>query len=356
VTGHLLVALTGHGFGHAAQTAPVVDALRTRRPGLRISVRTDLSAAALAPFFPDVTAISRPTADFGMPMSSAIDVDLAGAERAYGDLHRRLQAVIDIEAAALARLQPDLVLANIGYVPIAAAARAGIPALGFCSLNWLGIARGYAAGWRDAGAILGAMATCYRTARGFVCPTPAMPMPELDTVQVGPVARQGTRRREALAARLGLAAGERIVLVSLGGIDTSLDLASWPAVAGHHYVTAGLAPPPRADMTPLERLGVSHLDCLASCDAVVTKPGYGTIVEAACHAIPALYVRRGSWPEEPYLLAWFDAHGTARELSRAALARGELAPALAALWGMARRPAVPATGNHEAAERIAALL
>ena len=81
-----------------------------------------------------------------------------------------------------------------------------------------------------------------------------------------------------------------------------------------------------ADMAALEALGISHIDCLASCDAVITKPGYGTIVEAACHAIPTLFVRRGVWPEEPALVDWLVAYGTAREISRAALECGALAP------------------------------
>jgi hypothetical protein len=356
VTRHLLVAITGHGYGHAAQTAPVVAALRALRPDLRVSLRCNLAPGLIELFFPGVETVTRSAADFGIPMRSAIDVDAAAAEPAFAALHRRFAAAVAVEAAALDRLRPDLVLANVGYVPIAAAARAGIPAIGFGSLNWLGILRGYAAGWRDADAILADMATSYRAARCFVRPTPAMAMPDLDTVQVGPVARQSVPRRAALAERLGAAAGERIVLVSLGGIDTRLDLAAWPAVPGLRYVTAALAPPPRPDMVALEALGISHIDCLASCDAVVTKPGYGTIVEAACHGVPTLFVRRGVWPEEPYLVDWFAAHATAREIPRAALEHGALAPELAALWAMARKPAVTPTGNDAAARLVAEYL
>lgn len=356
MTRHLLVALTGHGYGHAAQTAPVIAALRALRPDLRVSLRCNLAPALLAVFFPDVDSVTNPTADFGVPMRSAIDVDAAAAEHAFTTLHRRFAPTVAAESEALDRLQPDLVLANVGYVPIAAAARAGIPAIGFSSLNWLGIVRAYATAWRDADAILADMAASYRAARRFVRPTPAMAMPDFDTVQVGPVARRGVPRRAELAERLGIAAGERIVLVSLGGIDASLDLAAWPPVPALRYVVAGLAPPRRSDMAALEALGISHIDCLASCDAVITKPGYGTIVEAACHAIPTLFVRRGVWPEEPALVDWLVAHGTAREIPRAALEQGALAPELSALWTMARKPAVPPTGNDAAARLIAEYL
>jgi hypothetical protein len=353
---HVLLAITGHGFGHAALTAPVVDALRAVRPGLRWSVRSELGADTLALFFPGLDAVSRPVADFGFPSRSAIEVDVAAAERAFADLHRRFDAVVAAEVDALRRLAPDLVLANVGYVPIAAAARAGIPAVGLSSLNWLGIVRGYSEGWRDAATIEAQMTAAYRAARLFIRPTPAMPMPDFPTVQVGPVARRGTQRRDLLAQRLALAAAERVVLISLGGIATRLPLAAWPALTGVRYVVAGLAVPSRPDMVALEALGLDHLDCLASVDAVVTKPGYGTLTEAACHGIPVLYVPRGKWPEEAHLVAWLESHGTALKLARAALGRGELGPALQALWALPRKPAVPASGNAAAAQLIAALL
>jgi UDP:flavonoid glycosyltransferase YjiC (YdhE family) len=353
---HLLLAITGHGYGHAAQTAPVVEALRALRPDLRVSARTDLDADVLSLFFPALDGVSRPVADFGFTSRSAVEVDVETAERDFGALHRRFAAAVDGEAAALRRLAPDLVLANVGYVPIAAAARAGIPAVGFSSLNWLGIVRGYDRGWRDAAVIEAEMAVAYRQARRFIRPTPAMPMPDFPTIDVGPVARRGTRRRALLTERLGLGAAERVVLVSLGGIATDLPLADWPAAPGVRFVVAGLAVPPRPDMTALTTLEVSHLDCLASVDAVVTKPGYGTVAEAACHGIPTLYVLRESWPEEVHLVTWLEAHGTARALPRAALERGDLASALHALWAQPRRPAVPPEGNQEAARLIAELL
>jgi hypothetical protein len=43
-------------------------------------------------------------------------------------------------ADALRALAPDLVLANAAYLPLAAAAQAGIASAGMCSLNWADLA------------------------------------------------------------------------------------------------------------------------------------------------------------------------------------------------------------------------
>ncbi|TAN60870.1 MAG: hypothetical protein EPN20_13195, partial [Magnetospirillum sp.] len=44
---HLWLALSPHGFGHAAMTAPVVTELRRRRPGLRLTIQTGVPRAFL---------------------------------------------------------------------------------------------------------------------------------------------------------------------------------------------------------------------------------------------------------------------------------------------------------------------
>ncbi|MEK7206896.1 MAG: hypothetical protein AAB134_03335, partial [Pseudomonadota bacterium] len=68
---HLLVALSAHGFGHAAQTAPVVNALRQRFPDLRLTLRTRLPRAFLASRFDGEFEWVPQESDFGMVMDTA---------------------------------------------------------------------------------------------------------------------------------------------------------------------------------------------------------------------------------------------------------------------------------------------
>ena len=42
---HLLLAVTAHGYGHLAQSAPVVEALTRRMPGLRVTLQGDIDPA-----------------------------------------------------------------------------------------------------------------------------------------------------------------------------------------------------------------------------------------------------------------------------------------------------------------------
>ena len=133
---HLVAAISPHGFGHAAQTAPVLNALRARVPDLRLTLRTTVPRDLLAARVRGPWDYEPVASDFGMVMASALDIQVDASADAYARLHDRWEEEVEREAAALAALDPDLVLCNVPYLPLAAAARLGIPAIALCSLNW----------------------------------------------------------------------------------------------------------------------------------------------------------------------------------------------------------------------------
>jgi UDP:flavonoid glycosyltransferase YjiC (YdhE family) len=100
--------------------------------------------------------------------------------------------------------------------------------------------------------------------------------------------------------------------------------------------------------------GLAYADMLASVDALVTKPGYGSFVEAVGSGVPVLYLPRPDWPEAPYLIDWLRAHGNALEIGEAELRAGRIGAALHTLWRQApARPRV-CDGAEVAARRILA--
>lgn len=354
---HLLVALSAHGYGHAAQTAPVVNALRARLPDLKLTLRTALPRAFLETRFEGAFELIAAADDFGMVMDSALDIALAASARRYAEWHADWEGRVARTAAELAQLAPDLVLANVPYLTLAAARVAGIPAAALCSLNWIAIYRHYFGDRPEAGRILDHMLGAYRGAAAFLQPEPGMPMEDLpNRMPIGPLARSGVNRRAELERRLGLSQGTRLVLVALGGIELRLDMDSWPRIPGIYWFAPASLGASRAEVSAIEALGLHFTDLLRSCDAVVGKPGYGTFTEAAVNGVPVLYVCRGDWPEEPYLIRWLQRHGRCLEIERSALERGLLGGALEALW---RLPAVsppPPSGVAQAADYLTRLL
>jgi UDP:flavonoid glycosyltransferase YjiC (YdhE family) len=80
---------------------------------------------------------------------------------------------------------------------------------------------------------------------------------------------------------------------------------------------------------------------LALVDVVLTKPGYGTFVEAACHGVPLLYVPRDDWPEEEHLVAWMHQNARCAAVERSALFVGDIGECVDRLLGSAPPSCLP---------------
>jgi UDP:flavonoid glycosyltransferase YjiC (YdhE family) len=171
-------------------------------------------------------------------------------------------------------------------------------------------------------------------------------------VQVAPIAEVGHDRREELRRLVGLSAHEKLVLVSMGGIVSRLPIERWPRIAGVRWLVQQSWQVEHPDAIVIESLPLSFGDLLASSDALLCKPGYGSFVEAACSGVPVLYVDRADWPESPALVEWLQRHGVSREVARQALEQGELAAELQSIW----RTPQPERLRPQGAEQVAAWL
>src|SRR3989338_1096384 len=136
---HLVVSISGHGFGHVAQTAPILNRLHERMPRLQLTVRSAVPLSHLRSRIHAPFAYLPGEGDIGMEMSSALDVRVDESRAAYRAFHADWDACIAGEARLLRELKADFILSNVGYLPLAGAQRAGIPNAALCSLNWADI-------------------------------------------------------------------------------------------------------------------------------------------------------------------------------------------------------------------------
>ena len=146
---HLVVSISGHGFGHVAQTAPILNVLYPRMPHpatqLRLTVRSTVPLAHLGSRIHAPFEFRPSEGDVGMVMSSALDVLVGDSSTAYRAFHADWEKRVADEAQLLRELNADFVFSNVGYLALAGAQRAGIPNAALCSLNWADIYRHY---WR----------------------------------------------------------------------------------------------------------------------------------------------------------------------------------------------------------------
>jgi len=356
---HLLVAISHHGLGHLAQAAPVINALHAARPDLTFTIWSGIPGAALAARIDAPFQHRFEAADVGLAMHDAVRVDLEASRIAHLAFHRDWQARVAREADWLRGQGTDGVLADAACLPLAAAARAGIPGVALCSLNWVDVAGAYLATLPGMAEVLAQMAAAYRSARAFLRATPAMPMDWLENREtLPPIAALGVARATELRARLGVDAAERLVLIGFGGIGYRA-ARPLPVLDGVRWLVPddwGAGDAPGAGMIPFSRAGLPFLDLLASSDVLVTKVGYGSFVEAAASARPVLYIDRPDWPETPYLTAWLHTHAQAAAIDEGQLFNPEIGALLGKILAEPGKPAVAVDGAAQAARRLMVLL
>ena len=355
---HLYVALSGHGFGHLAQVAPVLNEWRRRYPFGRLTVQSALPEAVLRQRVAGPFAVVAGTADFGMVMVDALEAKVGESLAAYRAFHAEWKARLAWQEQILREAAPDLLLVDIPYLSLAAAVRLNIPALALCSLNWADILAGYCADAPDLAALRTPMLAAYNSATAFLQPAPSMPMPELTNAHpIGPIAALGRDRRAEIDRRLGLGEGETLVLMGLGGVAMRPPLEDWPALSGVRWLTPPDWKVTRPDMVNWAVLDdCSMLDLIRSCDVLFTKPGYGAFAEAACNGTRVLYVERDEWPEEPWLSRWLWEHGNGVKIGRRLLVTGDLVEPLRELLAQPGRPPVAPDGVAEAADWLGRLI
>ncbi len=349
---HLFVDISAHGFGHLAQAAPVLNRLVEQLPALQLTVRSVLPLDRLsqrihAPFT-HIAAAS----DFGYVMHDAVTLDLPATAAAYRAAHADFPARVAAEVRRLTSLGIDAVFTDVAYLPLAAAAQAGLPALSMCSLNWADLFQHYFGKERWAAPVHAEILAAYRSAP-FLHVTPGIPMPNFaQVIKIGPIGTMGIERRSALREKVGAGKAARVVMIALGGIPMRLPIEHWPVQENILYLVPAAWQPTRTDFHSIESIGWPFVDLLRSVDAVVTKPGYGTFAEAAGNGTAVLYQRREDWPEQDYLIDWLQTHARCAEISADKLASGNFADTLDTVLAAAVPPAPTFTGIEGAASYL----
>jgi hypothetical protein len=351
-------AISAHGFGHAAQVVPVLNALGQLVPDLRVILRTTVSAS----FFKDRLLIpwelSAVQQDIGCIQDDPLTIDVEATWREHERFHGTWNDRLQQEVTAMKAARPDVVLADTPYLALAAGKAAAIPTVALASFTWDLILSDFVAPPSiDKAGLLHSIRQSYAQADVALRIIPAPKMDVFERINdISPIAEPAAPARKQLATVLALSPGERTVLVGFGGIPmTSLPFANLEQLTTYRFLFDGPILPGSTRFVSTHSLPFSFKTLMASVDIIMTKPGYGTIVEAVELQQPLLYVRRYNFADEPPLVDYLDRYGRGVELSADDFVRGRWEPGLQQVWASSV-PSLPApspTGGAEAAAVIA---
>ncbi|MCF8015887.1 MAG: hypothetical protein K9L65_09330, partial [Chromatiaceae bacterium] len=173
---HLFVAVTAHGYGHLAQVAPVVTELKRRLPDLEISLQGNIAPAFANARLPAGYHHIQLAADVPLPMDGPLTTRWAEGLADYAAFDLDYPAHLAQQRRLFEQTRPDLVLADIPWLPLDVARSMGIPCAGLCSLSWYDILVESPVGDQLPTALARRMQRAYGGADLFLRPAPSMPM------------------------------------------------------------------------------------------------------------------------------------------------------------------------------------
>jgi L-arabinokinase len=356
--------VSGHGFGHASRVIEVMNALAERHPQFRLVVRTSaphrlFELTVRSATFDAATDVYAGETDTGIVQIDSLRLDARGSVERARAFMDTFESRVAEELRFLEREQVSLVVADIPPLGLAAAARAGLPAVGLGNFTWDWIYSRYP----DTSDLVRTMGDAYAHADvalrlpmhgGFATFRRIVDLPF--------VARRSARTREETRRALGLPLDDRLVLTSFGGYGLDgLDLDELARLTGYRVIVSGVplgdaagAPIARAALLPLNEgamyaAGLRYEDLVRAVDVVVTKPGYGIIAECVANGTALLYTSRGDFIEYDTLVEYMPRVLRTRFIDHADLFSGKWRRHLDALLAQPPPPEHPAIDGAQAA-------
>jgi L-arabinokinase len=285
--------ISGHGLGHGSRSIEVMRAIRSIEANVAIVVRTAAPGWLFesAPAGVEYQAVET---DTGVVQTDSLTIDEEGTARAAARFDRDFDRRAEDEARILRHLRADLVLADVPPLAMAAAHRAGVPAVAIANFTWDWIFSIYRTFDGLAPRAIPTMRAAYATTSlalrlplhgGFET------MPVVRDIPL--VARRSSRDPADIRKQLGVDPGRVLVLSSFSGFGLDLPLADL-ARSNDFALLAPERNPPQ---------GLRYEDLVAAADVVVSKPGYGIVSECAVNGTALLYTSRGHFIEYDVLVA-----------------------------------------------------
>ncbi len=322
--------ITAHGYGHGTRSCDILNALHEAEPDVQIIVKTDLPLAFMHSRLPSAIKIVPGAFDIGLIQKDSIQIDLEASINEIERLYAFENGLIEAEMEFIERENVGVVVADIPAIPLAAAKRAGVPAIATGNFGWDWIYsdfikfdprwQHYVDKFRNA-----YQQTDLLLRQPFAEPMSAFP----NRIDLPLLAKPGTDRREIIAEHSGADLGKKWVLLSFTSLNLgSRALENLSRLEEYELFSVDPLEWPNSAVKCLNRSLAGFADILASMDVVVTKPGFGIVSECIANNKPIVYTDRENFLEYPILVKGIYNYCRNAFIPGAELYAGELGRAL----------------------------
>lgn len=315
--------ITAHGFGHAARSVAVMEALAER-------VQVDFKVVTTVPewFFRSSFAgsfsIFPIQNDVGLVQASALEIDMLATIRKLNEFyplsHERIQECAEVFADC------DLVITDIAPLGIAAARKAGVRSLLLENFTWDWIYEQYRETNSEFDRIIEYISEIYSLPDYHIQAAPVCLKTSCDLV-AEPIARKIRNSKNTIRRKLNIANDKKLVLVSMGGEGIrQLPLQEMEKCHDIVYCVPGM----KGEIPEINNVRFLpadspfyHPDLVAAADVVIGKVGYSTLAEVYHAGVPFGYIQRPGFRESAPLVHFINKEMQGVEILAQDFAKGD---------------------------------
>ena len=315
----LWCAISGHGFGHAAQVVPVLNELGRRDPSLKVLLRTTVPEHFFANRLTIPWELSCHEQDVGCVQQDPLSIDVFETWKAYENFHDRWDERIFSECEAIKKCNPDLILSNISYLALEAGSRVGLPTIACGSLSWDEVLQEFVDPQNPRHShVIGHIREVYKLADLAIRLAPSLPLDAFSRhVDVGPIGYADVISSNTLSCQVAQPGEGPLVLVAFGGIPLeSLPFERLDQLSPYQFLLDLSFSGDYERVRSTSDMYRSFTELFRAADIILTKPGYGTVIEAVAIGKPLVYVRRCNFADEEVVVEYARQYGRAYELSK----------------------------------------
>lgn len=362
---HILVAVTGHGFGHASRILQVINRLVDRDPMIQFSIVTPVAEWFLKSACKTSFELLPLRLDIGVVQSDAMDIQPENTLKTYSEFILNRNRIFETLEQHLKEKIVDAVLFDIPPMGAEIGGWLGVPTFGVTNFSWDWIYEEYIEMFPMYHWILEEIKEQYqRTTILYELPysgdLSSFPLRE----SISWICRKAKMEPKDVRKRLNLDTEKPIALVTFGGIGATvkLPIGKWTKEI-QFLVTAPLnqlvGEGVVLENNTLHQLEITFPDLIQMANFVVSKPGYGIVSECIAHQTPLLYLERKHFREYQMLLEAMKKHLKSQLLTQEELESGDWKNALESLFAKRTLPQEPdpiMDGDWEVADSILKIL
>jgi hypothetical protein len=306
----IYIAITDHGFGHAARTASIAGQIQQLFPTAKLILVTTAPNWLLKCYIDGEFIHRQRSSDVGVVQADSLKMDRAATLTKWRDIIDRQDQIVTEEVAFCQQHGVNLVFADAPPLATIIAQKLGVPCWMSSNFGWDFIYRDWGGEFNKIADWIG---DCYgQCDRLFRVPLHES-MDRFPAIEdVGLTGGDPKYPLADLRAKFHLdRPKEQTILLTFGGL--SLDAIPYQNLSqfpDHQFIAFDHHAPDLPNLVKVLDRAYRPVDFMPLCDRIVSKPGYSTFAEALKLQIPIVSLTRSGFAESEIILNGMQDYGS----------------------------------------------